>query len=244
MNRFASLTTAIALLALSGPAQAQVVITSGPAMGAAGAPGLTGAFYFTNGASVTTINMAQNYIASHARTGSFTATEAGITGSRNGFGYSAPDAGSAQDFLQAGDDGASYVGPTTTLGDGLFDFQGSLNVTSPGTLQFSIFSDDGSALFIAGQQVVINDGVHVDRAVNGSATFAQAGLYPLELVYFNHVTPGFQNSGALEASFGGAHLAQPAPAPELSGEAGFCVGLLGLGALRLRARRRQPSRQA
>ncbi len=245
MTRFACCIRAgIALLAVSGAAQAQVVITSGPSAGPAGAPGLTGAFYFTNGAPITTISMAQDYIAAHARTGSFTATEAGITGSRNGFGYFAHDANSAQDFLQAGGDGASYAGPTTTLDDGVFDFRGFLSVASPGTLQFSTLSDDGSALFIAGQQVVLNDGVHADTAVNGSAAFTQAGLYPLELVYFNHVTPGFQNAAALQASFGNAHLAQLAPAPELSGKAGFCVGLLGLGALGLRARRRVSSREA
>jgi len=241
MPRFAWITVGFVLLALSGAAQAQTVITSGPATGGAGAPGLTGAFYFTNGAPIATIGMAQDYMAAHAQTGSFTASEAGITGSANGFGYSAHDTDSARDFLQVGGDGASYAGPTTTLGDGIFDFQGYLNVTSPGTLQFSTFSDDGSVLFIGGQQVVLNDGVHADTMVNGSATFTQAGLYPLDLIYFNHVVPSSSGSGALEASFGGAHLAQLAPAPELSGSIGFCVGLLGLGALGLRARRRAAS---
>ncbi len=244
MKHFSLITAGIALLVLGGVAQAQTIITSGPTTGQAGAPGLTGHFYFTDGDSITTIGMAQDYINANGPTGTFTATEAGITGSRNGFGYFAHDGDSASQFLQVGDDGASYVGPTTTLGDGIFDFQGYLNVTSPGTLQFSTFSDDGSALFIGGQQVVSNDGVHVDTHANGSATFAQAGLYSLDLVYFNHVTPGFQNSGALQADFGGAHLSQIAPAPELSGGAGLGIGLLGLAALGWRARRRTASRQA
>lgn len=243
MKRFSLVPIAIASLSLSGTAWAQVVITSGPSSAAAGAPGLTGDFYFTNSAPITSIGMAQAYIAGHADTGTFTATEAGITGSANGFGYSAQDAGSAKDFLQVGGDGASYAGPTTTLDDGLFDFQGYLNVASAGTLQFSTFSDDGSALFIAGQQVVGNDGVHAQTRASGSATFAQAGLYPLELVYFNHVVPEFQGGGGLQADFGGARLLQLAPAPELSGGASFCLGVFGLGALGWRARRRASPRQ-
>lgn len=236
---FTSLAAAgAALLTIGGAAQAQVVITSLPTPGAAGAPGLNGTFYFTNGAPITTISMAQAYMAANSATGTFTATEAGITGSRNGFGYFAHDADSAAQFLQVGDDGKSYSGPTTTLDDGLFDFRGYLDVTAPGTLPLSLFSDDGSALYIGGQQVLLNDGVHVDTQVNGSATFALAGLYPVDVVYFNHVTPDFQNTGALEVDFGGDHLSQLSPAPELSGVAAFWVGMLGLGALAVKARRR------
>lgn len=241
IKRFFLPALGIALAALGGTAQAQTIIASGPVMGGAGAPGLAGRFYYTNGASVTSIAQAQQYLGSNAQTGTFTATEAGITGSVNGFGYFAHDADSAGQFLQVGDDGRSYVGPTTTLGDGIFDFRGTLNVLAPGTLQFSTFSDDGSAIFIAGQQVVLNDGVHTDTTANGAATFALAGLYPVELVYFNHAAPGFQSTAALQASFGGAALAQPVPAPELSGAAGLCIGLLGLGLLACRARRRTAS---
>lgn len=244
MNRSFLMTAGVALLVLGGAAQAQVVITSGPSTGAAGASGLTGQFYFTDGAPITTIGTAQAYIDGNSETGTFTASEAGITGSANGFGYSASDNGSAIDFLQPGDDGKSYVGATTTLGDGIFDFQGYLNVTAPGTLQFSTYSDDGSAIFIAGQEVVNNDGTHAEMLANGSATFTQAGLYPVDLIYFNHVVPTSSGSGGLQANFGGVHLSQIAPAPELSGSTGLLMGMFGLGMLGRRARRRVVSRQS
>jgi hypothetical protein len=91
------------------------------------------------------------------------------------------------------------------MDDGLISLTGFYAVTASGTHQFRIASDDGSVLKIGGVTIIDNDGSHGSpgNAPNGSATFTAAGLYPVEVNYFN----GDWVDPANPASHGGANIA-------------------------------------
>ena len=63
---------------------------------------------------------------------------------------------------------------------------GFLAIANPGTYTFSLGSDDGSRLTIGGQTVVNNDLLHSFTTATGAATFITAGLYAINLTYFNN----------------------------------------------------------
>ena len=62
-------------------------------------------------------------------------------------------------------------------------FRGQLAVDTPGKWMFSLYSDDGSKLFIDGKLVVDNDGIHAPRFEGGSVKLT-AGMHPVEIHYF------------------------------------------------------------
>jgi len=62
-------------------------------------------------------------------------------------------------------------------------YSGMFNVSAAGTYQFRINSDDGTKLYIDGNPVVLNDGVHPPKSVSGSVTLS-AGDHELVLEYF------------------------------------------------------------
>jgi hypothetical protein len=84
-----------------------------------------------------------------------------------------------------GPDAGSFVGDTNNLDDGAFRFSGFINVATPGTIKLGTTSDDGSRITIGGIDVVNNDGSHGDATVDTNVVFAAAGLYPIEITYFN-----------------------------------------------------------
>jgi hypothetical protein len=85
-----------------------------------------------------------------------------------------------------GSDSRSFVGATNNLDDGAFRFTGFLNITNPATtLRLGTTSDDGSRITIGGIDVVNNDGSHGDATVDTNVFFSAAGLYPIEVTYFN-----------------------------------------------------------
>jgi outer membrane protein OmpA-like peptidoglycan-associated protein len=63
------------------------------------------------------------------------------------------------------------------------DYQGRIMLPQEGTYLFRLTSDDGSKLFIDGQLVVDNDGIHGPGAADGEATL-QAGLHDVRVQYF------------------------------------------------------------
>lgn len=198
---------------------------------------LNGTFFHDAAANIVSITQAQAYIASNTPTGTFTATQPVLTGP----GYSGRDFSTPQSFL--GSDGASYKGNTNTdLNDGIFDFKGYLDVTTPNTYTFSTGSDDGSALFIDGSEIVSNDFIAPERYRSGTDTLT-AGLHPVELVYYNHTFNGGQGGANLNVDFGGLNLTTndtPASAaPEPSAIAVWAFVGLGAAGLLLKARRRK-----
>ena len=84
-----------------------------------------------------------------------------------------------------GADGASFTGTPGNLDDGAFRFRGFINVTAPGVLSLGTTSDDGSRLTIGGIDLVNNDGGHGDATVDTDVNFGAAGVYPIEITYWN-----------------------------------------------------------
>jgi hypothetical protein len=85
------------------------------------------------------------------------------------------------------DDGGSFIGTEGNLDDGLIQFKGYINIAESGQHAFRSASDDGSVVWIGNQKVVDNDGGHGAPGPNpdGSAFFATAGFYPIEVAWFN-----------------------------------------------------------
>lgn len=65
-------------------------------------------------------------------------------------------------------------------------FSGYVNVPQSGVYQFWLNSDDGSQLFLAGRELINNDGVHGMIEVSG-AMVLEAGWHPIEIRYFQGV---------------------------------------------------------
>lgn len=203
---------------------------------------LNGTFFQDPAADIVSIGQAQAYIASNPATGTFTASQAVLTSAA---GYSGRDTSTAQQFLGA--DGASYVGTTTNLEDGIFDLKGYLDVVTPNTYNFSTGSDDGSALFIDGNEIVSNDIIAPERFRSGTDTLT-TGLHSVELVYYNHIFWSGQGGANLNVSFGGLNLTNsntpsgnsPASAaPEPSVAAIWAFAGIGAAGLVFKARRRK-----
>lgn len=150
-------------------------------------------------------------------TGTFTATGLSYQGGN--------DLTPVRDWLQA--DGASYVGADGNMDDGLLSFTGYLRVDSPGIMDLRSESDDGSIIWIAGERVVDNDGLHgaPGDAPDGSFDFKQAGLYPIEIAWFN----GDWTSDA--GDHGGASLNILADGEAISGDLLYSASDVGAAAI-------------
>lgn len=80
---------------------------------------------------------------------------------------------------------------TSTADFGLNDYflsevTGNINITTAGTYQFRLTSDDGSRLRVDGQVVINNDGLHGPTAVIGSANLT-TGYHALRIEQFENV---------------------------------------------------------
>lgn len=80
----------------------------------------------------------------------------------------------------------------------LLRFTGFINVQTTGMYKFSITSDDGSRLMIAGR-TIDNDGAHVAESREGYIPLAE-GLHPITVVWFNRT-----GDHALGVSWGREH---------------------------------------
>ena len=65
-----------------------------------------------------------------------------------------------------------------------FVYTGLIKIEKPGKYRFFTKTDDGSALYIGGKQVVDNDGVHGGQERGGDIELA-AGKHPIKVIYFN-----------------------------------------------------------
>ena len=63
-------------------------------------------------------------------------------------------------------------------------YEAILTISTAGTYRFRTASDDGSALFLNGVQIVNNDGLHGTATVTSAAQNLTAGTYTLEATYF------------------------------------------------------------
>ena len=62
-------------------------------------------------------------------------------------------------------------------------FRGELAIDTPGLYHFALYSDDGAKLYIDGNLVVDNDGVHEGKGKRGSITLS-TGIHSVEIHYF------------------------------------------------------------
>ena len=100
-------------------------------------------------------------------------------------------------------------------------FVGCVNVPVDGAYRFYTTSDDGTQLFVDGQMVVNNDGLHSARARSGQVQLS-AGSHAIELTFFEHL-----GREVLAVQWSGPGVdKEPLPASALSTEG--CVASLTL----------------
>ncbi|HET7463378.1 MAG TPA: OmpA family protein [Longimicrobium sp.] len=63
------------------------------------------------------------------------------------------------------------------------DYKGAFAVPARDTYRFRLTSDDGSRLLIDGREVIANDGIHGETAVEGTAELDE-GVHSIEVQYF------------------------------------------------------------
>lgn len=95
------------------------------------------------------------------------------------------------------------------LGDSLIRFTGYIAIPEAGEVKFSSSSDDGSIVWIGGKKIIHNDGYGAAPGdfPEGSAHFASAGLYPIEIAFFNgdwiDAEKGFHGESIIRFSING-----------------------------------------
>lgn len=66
-----------------------------------------------------------------------------------------------------------------------YDFRTLVNIAEKGIYRFYTFSDDGSVLYIDGEQIVDNDGGHSGRRAEGKVAL-EKGLHEIRVLYFEN----------------------------------------------------------
>ncbi len=110
-------------------------------------------------------------------------------------------------------------------------WEGSINITTPGSYTFETVSDDGSKLYFnttysAGASALVNnDGLHAPTSASGTVTIPAAGSYPIVITYFEQSGgetmqvywsgPGFSRQLIPNSAFSGGGTTPPA-APGLN----------------------------
>ena len=207
---------AIALaFAMTHEVRASVINFSAPdsALPATAGNGLVGSYYRpTGGFAPGSIANASTYIGSHGTDATCVTTGINYAaGSAYGSGNSVGDGTSVSTYL--GPDAASLVatpgspsGESTaqvlanTLDGTMYTYTGYLAITTSDIntpITFYLGSDDGSALYIQGQQIVNDDGDHGFSFTNGGnqVVFTQAGLYAIKVL-------SFEDGGVTGVEFG------------------------------------------
>ena len=84
-----------------------------------------------------------------------------------------------------------------------FRYTGYIDIKTAGTYTFYTTSDDGSKLYIGGNLVVNNDGLHAAIERSGTVTLA-AGKHPIEVSYFEY----YGASDVLQVSYAGPGISK------------------------------------
>jgi PA14 domain/PEP-CTERM motif len=221
---------AIALaFAMAHEVRASEIVFSTPnsSLPATAGNGLVASYYRpTGGFEPGSIANANAYIANHGADATFVTTGINYAaGSTYGSGNSIGDGTPLSTYL--GSDANSLVavagspsGETTaqvlanTLDGTMYVYTGYLAVTAadintPET--FFLGSDDGSALYIQGQQIIANDGDHGFAFTDGGNTveFTQAGLYAIRVL-------DYEDGGVTGVEFGSTLVGPGAEGQELT----------------------------
>jgi outer membrane protein OmpA-like peptidoglycan-associated protein len=78
---------------------------------------------------------------------------------------------------------AGFPGVTDRFEWFAIDYRGRISLPEAGTFTFRLTSDDGAKLFIDGQEVIDNDGVHGPGSIDAEVELA-AGIHEIRVPYF------------------------------------------------------------
>jgi hypothetical protein len=269
--RYVALAFAALTLAALQPARASVIIAAEQSVAAApltAGDGLLGSYYKfapSVGYVSSVANAGQWMAAAGAPTATFTTNAVCFPDCNGGFVVqTTPLTG----LLGANVSNFSYTrgnsaATAATVDHAAMVLTGFLSIAHAGTYSFNLGSDDGSRLSIGGQTVIDSDLLHSFITATGAATFAAAGLYAINITYFNNAGYSGLDLWASDDSTGACFLGRAANcaggtaasgayystvplAPGFSSSAAvvpepatlglFGVGLIGLGLLRRRGR--------
>lgn len=105
-----------------------------------------------------------------------------------------------------------YETEIANIDECLFSFNGFIAIPKKGEVNFNISSDDGAILLIGGQEVITNDGYRAapGPSPSGTAVFLKAGLYPIEILYYNGAykdeEAGTRGEGIMKFSMNGKNV--------------------------------------
>jgi hypothetical protein len=109
-------------------------------------------------------------------------------------------------------------------------YTGVLNVQEAGVYTFATLSDDGTVLYVNGQRIVDNDGLHAEVLMENEI-YLEAGQHDIQLDYFEHnggatVTLGYggpDTGGEMVIMDGTVVTPQPRPEPEPQPQSDFVL---------------------
>lgn len=150
--------------------------------------GLSGSYYKFASSYLTSLAMANQLIAAGAGpTATFTTRTVCFPNCSNG--VTAASA-TLESFLNGNVDNFAYTVPPWQIpantDHSALVLSGYIAITQAGTYNFNLGSDDGSLLTIGNQVVVDDSGLHAFQIASGSATFTAAGLYAIDIQYFEN----------------------------------------------------------
>lgn len=105
-----------------------------------------------------------------------------------------------------------YQPQIANIDESLFSFNGFIAIPEAGEVNFNISSDDGAILFIGGQKIINNDGYRAapGHSPDGTAVFLKAGLYPIEILFYNgaytDVAAGTRGEGIMRFTINGKNV--------------------------------------
>ena len=93
-----------------------------------------------------------------------------------------------QQYVANGASNFAYTVPSsqipTTIANSAMVITGYLDITQAGTYTFNLGSDDGSLLYIGGQQIINGDSQRNQATGTQQVSFTQAGLYAITIDYY------------------------------------------------------------
>lgn len=212
-----------AFAALPGAAQAAV--------------GLNGSYYTFSSGPSSAADALSKMAAASGPTATFTATSICYPNCNSSNNY-VSDSTSLTSFLGSGATNLSAsAANVTSLANHALDLTGYITFSSAGTYSFSTGSDDGSMLYIDGQLVVNNDGLHSYATASGSVSLA-AGEHTIRVLQFeNGGDTGLAamiNGSAINTNNSAYSLSTLSAVPE---PATWGMMILGFGAMGVALRR-------